>query len=196
MEQDGQEVKNNQESRGPEIRTVIQETIHEYLDSERAKVEPAYKTELVEERRRREQLEKRVNELISENQRSRTEAEQMERSSAIRDELRRLGVAKVDLGFRAVRDDIVRSEDGRLVAKSEEGEIGLSEYLARFTQENPELLPARIAGGSGASGGTVNPAKDSRPLLDRIRPGMDREQLDEVRQEIAQALAHSIHKGG
>ena len=145
MEQEGREINNDQEVEGSEIRTVIQETIHEYLDSERAKAEPAYKTELIEERKRREQLERRVNELVSENERSRRQAEEAERNSTIRDELRRLGVSKVDLGFRAVKDDITRAEDGRLVARGEAGELELKEYLTRFTQENPELLPARNA---------------------------------------------------
>ena len=51
-----------------------------------------------------------------ENKRSKQIAEEAQTSSAIRAELQRLGVAKVDLAFKAIRDDIVRSEDGRLIA--------------------------------------------------------------------------------
>ena len=53
-----------------------------------------------------------MNELVEENKRSRQQAEEAERGSAIRTELQRLGVAKVDLAFKAVKDDIVRTEDG------------------------------------------------------------------------------------
>ena len=63
-----------------------------------------------------------MNELVEENKRSRRVAEEAERSSAVRAELQRLGVAKIDLAFKAVQDEIVRAEDGRLVAKTESGE--------------------------------------------------------------------------
>ena len=72
------------------------------------------------------QLERRLNELVEENKRSRQVAEEAERSSAIRAELQRLGVAKIDLAFKAVQDDIVRTEDGRLVARGETGEVSAS----------------------------------------------------------------------
>ena len=91
-----------------------------------------------------------MNELVAENQKARGKAEEAERSSAIRAELQRLGVAKVDLAYRAVKDDMYRSEDGRLLAQ---GGAELRDYLAQFVNENPELLPARISGGSGASAG-------------------------------------------
>ena len=86
------------------MRAVVRGAMEEFLKQEHTKAEPAYKAELVEERRRREQLEQRVNELVQENQRSRQVAEEAERSSAIRAELQRLGVAKVDLAYRVVRD--------------------------------------------------------------------------------------------
>ncbi len=167
---------------------MVQETIREYLNSERAKAEPAYKTELADERRRREQLERRVNELISENERSRRQAEETERNATIRDELRRLGVNKVDLAFRAVKEDVFRTDDGRLVARTETGEVNLHDYLMRFTQDNPELLPARIMGGSGAS--ALRSAETS-VTLDAIKPGMDAEQLKRVRAEIAEAITQT-----
>ena len=151
----------------------------------RPRIEPAYKAELQEERKRREQLERRLNELVEENKRSRQMAEEAQTSSAIRAELQRLGVAKVDLAFKAVRDDIVRTEDGRLVARGESGETGMKEYLANFVSANPEFLPARISGGSGVtrrpeSAGGRRGGVD----LDRIRPGMSREEMERVRQEI------------
>ncbi|MCW5981895.1 MAG: hypothetical protein KIT09_27670 [Bryobacteraceae bacterium] len=183
------------EAGGPKdgtLRTVIQEAIQEFIAAQRAKDEPAYKTELSEERGRREQLERRLNELIQENERSKRVAEEAERSSAIRSELQRLGVTKVDLGFRAVKDDIHRSKDGRLVARTDDGDVSMQEYLTRFTRENPELLPARIPGGSGATGSHPNAAQGGRIDLAQIRPGMDRKELDQIRREIAQAITHSF----
>ena len=69
-----------------EIRTIIRDAIHEFVSSEQTKAEPAYKAELIEERKRRELLERRVNELSEENRRSRQMAEEAERGSAIRSE--------------------------------------------------------------------------------------------------------------
>jgi hypothetical protein len=174
-----------------EIRSVIQEAIQQYVDAERTKAEPVLKVELAEERRRREQLERRVNELVQENERSRRLAEEAERHAAIREELQRLGVTKTELGFRAVRDDIVRATDGRLVGRGTEGEVSVQDYLARFVRENPELLPARIPGGSGASAGQTSGTAGGRFSLERIKPGMDKAELDRIRQEIAQAISHT-----
>jgi len=145
--------------------------------------EPAYKAELQEERRRREQLERRLDELVEENRKAKQIAEEAQTSSAIRAELQRLGVAKVDLAYRAVRDDIVRTEDGRLIGRGENGEMGVKEYLAGFVNANPELLPARISGGSGVTSGQKAPAT-SGVDMDRIKPGMSREEMERVRQEI------------
>ena len=97
----------------------MRNAIEEYARMEQSKTEPAYKVELVEERKRREQLERRLNELVDENRRSREMAEEMERASSIRAELQRLGVTKVDLAFKAVKEDIQRNSDGRLIAKTE-----------------------------------------------------------------------------
>src|SRR5271156_3779200 len=128
-----------------ELRSIIRGVIDEFVQAERAKAEPAYKAELLDERKRREDLERRMNDLVQENQRSRQMAEEAERSVSIRTELQRLGVSKVDLAYRAVKDDIQRGEDGRLTAKGEQGDVvPVREYLAQFVQENPELLPARI----------------------------------------------------
>lgn len=190
MEQE-QEVKESSEPKDANLRGVIQEAIREYVTAQRTKDEPAYQVELSEERKRRESLERRVNELVQENERSKRTAEEAERSSAIRGELQKLGVTKVDLGFKAVKDDIVRSKDGRLVARSDEGEVGMQEFLAKFIRENPELLPARIPGGSGMSGAQSGSVV-SRVDLDQIRPGMDRAELERVRREIAQALSHPV----
>ena len=122
--------------------------------------------ELAEERRRREGLERRV--------------EEAERGSAIRAELQRLGVAKIELAYRAVKDEVPR--DGG----------GMKEYLEQFVGENPELLPARLAGGSGASGGGRGSAGLGAVDIDKIRPGMSAEELDRVRQEIARVASQTL----
>lgn len=174
-----------------DIGSVIRQAIAEFARSEQSKAEPAYKAELVEERRRREQLETRVNELVEENRRSRLQAEEAERASAIRAELQRLGVSKVDLAFKAVKDEVVRAEDGRLMARGETGDVGLREYLTQFVTDNPELLPARMSGGSGASSGqraTVSGGID----MDKIRPGMSAEDLERVRQEISRVASQTL----
>lgn len=174
-------------------RAMIREVIEEFLSREQQKAEPAYKAELLEERKKREALERRLNELVEENRRQRELREQAERSAAIRAELQRLGVAKVDLAFRAVKDDIYRTEDGRLAARSDQGEMSLREYLTRFVQENPEFLPARIGGGSGTTetqrgslvgGGAVE--------LEKIRPGMSREEAEKAREEIIRIASQML----
>ena len=188
---DGTEIK-QENAATPDLRAVVRGVIEEFVQAQRQKAEPAYKAELSEERRRREQLEGRVNELIQENAKARLAAEEAERSATIRAELQRLGVAKVDLAFRAVRDDVIRAEDGRLVARGSHGELGLKDYLTQFVNENPELLPARISGGSG-----IVPAQKSSPApsgfdLDKIRPGMNPEELERVRQEISRLASQTL----
>jgi len=178
------------ESTPPDFRSIVREAIGEYFQAQKAASEPAYKAELAEERRKREQLERRLNDLAQETERARQRAEEAERSSAIRTELQKLGVAKVDLAFRAVKDDVVRNEQGRLVVRDSSGEIEVRDYLARFVQENPELLPARVTGGAGASINQRPNLASAQIDLDSIRPGMDPAELDRVRKEISR-LAQS-----
>src|SRR5690242_8843243 len=94
----------NEAAAGIDVASIVRQAIEEYTQRDRTRNEPAYKAELQEERRRREQLERRLNELVEENKRSRQIAEEAQTSSAIRAELQRLGVAKVDLAFKAVRE--------------------------------------------------------------------------------------------
>lgn len=177
----------------PDLRSVIREVIEEYANKEASRTEPAYKNELSEERKRRELLERRVNELVQENLRSRQLAEEMERSAAIRSELQRLGVAKVDLAFKVVKDEIRRLEDGRLVAGGEQGAPSLREYLTQFVNENPEFLPARNLGGSGMTAAPKPaPTGGAGVELDKIKPGMSAEELERVRREVARIAAQSL----
>ena len=178
---------------GLDVRDVVRQAIEEFVHSEQRKAEPAYKTELQEERKRRESLESRLNQLVEENRSARAAAEEADRNSQIRSELQRLGVAKVDLAFRAVKEDIVRGEDGRLQGRGPEGK-SLQDYLTSFVQENPELLPARIAGGSGVQGGSRKAVQGgtSGVEIDKIRPGMSQEELDRVRQEISRLASQAL----
>jgi len=182
-----------QKNDGVDMRAIIRGAVEEFVRAEQVKAEPAYKTELIEERKRREQLEQRVNELVQENHRSQQKADEADRNATIRAELQRLGVAKVDLAYRYVRDDVQRTQDGRLIAQGEQGPMPLREYLSQFVNENPELLPARIAGGSGmASAQKTAPSGGGGIDLDKIRPGMNPEDLERVRQEISRLANQSM----
>jgi len=176
-----------------DVQSIVQQALQEFVRQQQAQSEPAYKTELQEERKRREQLERRLNEVVEENKRSRMAAAEAERGSAIRAELQRLGVAKVDLAYKAVQDAIVRSEDGRLVAKGENGETGMKEYLSGFVTDNPEFLPARISGGSGVTSSQKTVSASGEPIdLEKIRPGMSRDEMERVRQEIVRIASQNV----
>lgn len=178
---------------GMDVEVIVQRAVQEYMRQDVSKKEPAYKAELLEERRRREQLEKRLNEVVAESQRNRKIADEAERTSAIRTELQKLGVAKVDLAFRAVQDGIYRAEDGRLVAKSDSGEMPAKEYLTGFVHENPEFLPARITGGSGVTTNQKAPMHGTATIdIDKISPAMDKAELDRVRQEILRVASQTL----
>jgi hypothetical protein len=178
---------------GMDIQAIVRQAVQEFVSSEQSKSEPAHKAELQEERKRREQLERRVNELVEENSRSREAAAEAERSAAVRAELQRLGVAKVDLAYKAVQDGIVRTDDGRLVARGESGETPMKEFLTTFVSENPEFLPARIAGGTGMTGSQKAPAAGRETVeLERIRPGMSADEMQRVREEIVRVASQSL----
>jgi len=178
---------------GIDVQAIVRQAIQEFVSNEQAKSEPAYKAELQEERKRREAMERRLNQLAEENKQNRVKAEEAERSSAIRSELQRLGVAKVDLAFKVVQDGIVRSDDGRLVGRNENGEMGMREYLSAFVKENPEFLPARIVGGTGMSGNLKAPQAGNESVsIDRIRPGMNPEEMQRVREEIVRVASQTL----
>jgi hypothetical protein len=66
------------------------------------------------------------------------------------------------------------------------------EYLAQFVQENPELLPARITGGSGMGSAPKIAASGGGIDLDKIRVGMSKEDLEKARQEIARVASQAL----
>jgi hypothetical protein len=178
---------------GIDIQAIVRQAVQEFTNTEKARSEPAYKAELQEERKRREQLERRMNELVAENQRSRKAAEEAERNSAVRAELQRLGVAKIDLAFKAVQEGIVRTEDGRLMARGDNGEVPVKEYLTNFVNENPEFLPARISGGTGMTATHKAPSGGRDAVsIEQIRPGMSAEEKQRVREEIVRVASQTL----
>ena len=87
----------------------------------------------------------------------------------------------------------MRTEDGRLVARGEAGETPVKEYLTAFVNENPEFLPARIAGGTGMTAALKAPATGRETVdLDKIRPGMSAEELERVREEIVRVASQTL----
>jgi hypothetical protein len=176
-----------------DVASLVRQVVEEVARAQQAKAETAYKAELDDERKRREQLERRLNDLVEENRQSRLLAEEADRSATIRVELQRLGVGKVDLAFKAIKDDIARLEDGRLVGRTETGEIPLRDYLTAFVHTNPEFLPARISGGSGISSAQRAGSGAGPPIdLEHIRPGMSSEDKERARHEIARIAAQAL----
>ena len=69
----------------------------------------------------------------------------------------------------------------------------MKDYLASFVSENPEFLPARIAGGSGMTPNFKAPAAGGETItLDRIKPGMSAEQMQRVREEIVRVASQTL----
>lgn len=173
------------------VRNIVREAMEEFARQKREETEPAQKAELLEERRRREQLEAQVKDLLQKAKEGEQEVARARMTSAVKEELQKLGVTKVDLVFRVMKDDIRRSAEGQYVAKGREGDIPLPDFVKRFVDENPEFLPPRIAGGSGTSGSGQEPA-GFRADLDAIRPGMSREERRDIQRAIASVVSQTL----
>ncbi len=178
-----------------DIQGLVQRAISEYVRQDSSRREPALKAELQDERRKREALEKRLNQMAEENRKSREVAELAERSSKIKSELQSLGVTKIDLAYKAVEDDIQRGEDGRLFARAEGGEMGIREYLTNFVHDNPEFLPARIPGGTGVVPGSRATQSHTPIDMESITPSMSKEDKERVRQEILRVTSGNLRSG-
>lgn len=173
-----------------DIRSIVQEAIEEFARRKREESEPAHKAELAEERRRREQLEAQVKDLLQKARESEQEVARTRMTSAVKEELQRLGVTKVDLAYRVMKDEIRQSADGQYVARGRDGEIPLQEFVKRFVDENPEFLPPRISGGSGTSGVGQDPA-GARFDLDAIKPGMSLEERRDLHRAISNLVSQT-----
>lgn len=176
---------------GQEIRGIVQEAIQEFLRFKQQESEPAHRAELHEERRRREQLEAQVRELLQKTRESELEVARARMTSAVRDELQKHGVNKVDLAYRVIKDDIRQSEHGDYVARGRDGDVPLQDFVKKFVDENPEFLPPRITGGSGSSG-MGGDASSARFDLDAIRPGMSEEERRQVHAAIANLASQTF----
>ena len=165
---------------GGDIRSIVQAVVQEFLPQQ---------AELEEARRQRQELEQKVAALVAENERTRIRADEAERSAAVRAELQKHGVSKLDLAYKAIRDEISRGEYGKLVAQ---GGADLRDYVRQFVNENPELLPARVTGGSGALANESRGPGDGGVDFERIRPGMNPDEMERVRQEIARVASQTL----
>jgi len=74
-------------------------------------------------------------------------AEEAERSAAVRAELQRQGVAKLDLAYKAIRDEIHRGEDGTLIAQ---GGGGVREHVEQFLAPGSSILELNAGTGEDA----------------------------------------------
>ena len=142
---------------------------------------------LEDERRRRAELERQVRELGDESRQLRRQAEEAERRERLRDGLKERGVRKAQLAMRLIEPDVRRSEEGELVGEWEGSRVTLEDYLDRFVRENPEFLPPRIAGGSGAMGGGSELTQSGFDL-DSIRPGMSPTETKQAWNEVARLV--------
>ena len=79
------------------------------------------------------------------------------------------------------------------LARGESGDVSVKEYLTAFVNDNPEFLPARIAGGSGMTTNLKAPHAPKEPVtLERIRPGMSAEEMQRVREEIVRVASQTL----
>lgn len=143
---------------------------------------------LEEERRRRAELELQVKELGEQSRMLRRQAEENERRERLREGLKERGVRKTQLAMRLIEPDVRRSEDGEMYGEWEGSRVPLEEYLNRFVRENPEFLPPRISGGSGATGGGGSELTQSGFDLDAIRPGMSAKDVKQAWREVARLI--------
>jgi hypothetical protein len=79
------------------------------------------------------------------------------------------------------------------VGRTAGGEVALAEFLAKFVEANPELLPARRLGGSGSVGGG-RVEEGSGLDVDSIRPGMDPAEMERARREVARVISRSLQR--
>jgi hypothetical protein len=73
------------------------------------------------------------------------------------------------------------------------GDQPMNDFLAGFVEENPEFLPARIAGGTGMTGARKTAAAGAVSVdFDKIGPSMSKEELERARQEILRVASQTL----
>lgn len=144
---------------------------------------------LAEERRQREAAEAALDALRLEMKAAEERHQSEGWEGSVRAELKRLGVAKVELAFRAVESGLRRAPGADAASGAE-----LQEQLKRFVADNPEFLPPRIRGGSGSSAAFRTEERRLGVDLDKIRPGMAPELMEQARREIARIAAQTLRQ--
>ena len=177
-----------------ELDALMRKTVREFTRQTSEQEESALTVKLNDERRRRESLERQLNDVREESRRGRQQAELMDRQSQIRESLQGLGVRKADLALKLVKDDIFRAEDGDLYADVAGQQTPYREYLRQFVADNPELLPPRIAGGAGAVGASDGEISSAGFDLDRIHPGMSQADSAHAWREVARLTGQGSSK--
>ena len=176
--------------RTDDIRSMMQAVIEEFVKAEQIKAEPAYKAELVEERKRRESLEQRVNELVAENERIASEgggsgAERGDPGGA------------AEAGGGEDRPG-VQGGEGRDSARG--GRAAAGARTDRSCGIIWRSSWARIRSccrrgwreGRARAAGQRSVAEAGAVDLDKIRPGMSAEERERVRQEIARVASQTL----
>lgn len=147
------------------------------------KAKPDFKVKQMEDQLRK------LNEKWEAAERKATEAE--ERSKAeklrvtLREELGKAGVdpKKTDAAMRIFSPDVRYSEDGEIIAGSDDAP--LAAYLESVIGDYEYLLPPKQAGGAGASAGSKRGVAID---IGDIKPGMTKEQEAAALAEIRRAL--------
>jgi hypothetical protein len=117
---------------GIDIKQIIRDTVRETLAQAEA---PEYMAALRDETRRRESLERRVNELVAELRCARESAKKSELASVVRAELARVGVGDTALWAPAIIEQLERDEAGHIVSKAGQGlRAFVDEFVGEHTQ--------------------------------------------------------------
>jgi len=162
--------------------------------AEETKVNPALpaevNTELQKRDREYKKLMETVNSLTTERDQANQARLESERQSTVKDAMS--GIQWRDQQaqnafYKMVIGDVIRDEEGNLVAKTDKGNITVPEYITQQAETVPGLLAAQGRGGSGASqGGVIKPSKSIQ--LEDIKHGMTPEQKAAAWQQAANAL--------
>ena len=136
--------------------------------------------ELQKRDRELSKLTESVSKLTQERDTERTARMESERVSAIKDAMSTIqfrdDVAARSL-FKIVNPDIVRDEDGNIVAKTDKGFLPVDDYVKTTAESLPGLLAAQGRGGSGATPGKT---ATKGYTFDDIKPGNTPEKNAEI----------------
>ena|ERR1051326_1479416 len=112
-----------------------------------------------------------------------------ERKAGIREAMNGIQFASkttADLFYKAISGDVIRNEDGELVAKTEAGDLPLKDYVLEMAEGNPSFLAPKGMGGSGANAGKL--AGKGAVDMSEIKPGMSKDTFDAAWKQAASHL--------